>query len=195
VETALTEKRDPDTLRTGNCNARLLAIAAGAVFVAAVFHDFARAQALDDLLQKSRCTQAVYFPVETVNVGRMFKEKNLIKVQVNNLETPAARDAFLTGTTAQKNAQFPKMEPVHEFITRGGQPFGAAASDSYKGLEQSGKMFFFKYRGAGEELKKLRVSYRSIPPHGQLVIQEIGLLDYFGRMMKTGVLPALNHCR
>ncbi len=191
----MTKKHNPAPLHTCNGNARLLIKTAGAVAIFIAPGISGRAQALDALLQKSGCTQAVYFPVETVNVGRIFKEKNLIKIQVNNFETPATRDTFLTGTPSQKNAQFPKMEPVHEFITRGEQPFGASGADSYKGLEQSGKIFFFRFRGAGEELKKLKVSYRSIPPHGQLVVQEIGLLDYFSRMMKTGLLPALSRCR
>ena len=192
----MTREHNPDPLRICSRNAHPLikTACAVAVFLAAAGIS-GRAQALDGLLQKSGCTQAVYFLVETVNVGRIFKEKNLIKIQVNNFETPTTRDTFLAGTPSQKNAQFPKMEPVHEFITRGEQPFGASGSDSYKGLEQSGKIFFFRFRGAGEELKKLKVSYRSIPPHGQLVVQEIGLLDYFSRMMKTSLLPALSRCR
>jgi hypothetical protein len=87
------------------------------------------------------------------------------------------------------------MDTIHEFTTTGEADFGALPSDVYKGLEKSHDRYFFKVRGSGEELRKVKVLHRFIPPHGQVVIQEVTVADYVSRIRKTAIEPTLQRCR
>jgi hypothetical protein len=122
------------------------------------------------------------------------KVRSVIKIQVNNFTTRRARDDFLAMSQAEKDKIFPEKEPAHEFNTFGRETFGASAADSYKGLEQSGKLFLFGYRGSGEQLREIMVEYRHVPEHGQVVKEEISALDYFNNMLNDLILPALQSC-
>jgi hypothetical protein len=165
------------------------------VFALLVLPNYGHAQSLAGLLQSSQCPSPVYFPVETYYAGRISLEHNRVRIQVNDLGTIPARDDFLKRSHAQKNEIFPKMDTIHEFTTGGEADFGSLPSDVYKGLEKSGGRYFFKVRGSGEELKKVKVLHRSIPPHGQVVIQEVSVPDYFSRIRKNAIEPVLQRCR
>ena len=153
------------------------------------------AQELAELVEKSRCTMPVYFPVETYYAGRISRDKSRIRVDIRDLMTARERDDFLKKGAAAKNEAFLKADTIHEFITSGDLPFGESPTDVYKGLEKAGEHYFFKVRGMGEEIKKVKLNYRTIPPHGLVVIQEINAVEYFNRVLKNCIVPALARCR
>jgi hypothetical protein len=153
------------------------------------------AQDLAELLEKSRCTMPVYFPVETYYAGRIWRDKSRIKIDIRDLMTTRERDDFLKKGAKARNEAFLKAETIHEFGTTGELPFGESASDVYKGLEKAGDRYYFKVRGVGEELSKVKLNYRSVPPHGLVVIQEINAVEYFNRVLKNAIAPALARCR
>lgn len=153
------------------------------------------AQDLAELLEKTRCTMPVYFPVETYYAGRILRDKSRIKIDIRDLMTARERDDFLKKGAAARNGAFLKAETIHEFSTTGDLPFGESPSDVYKGLEKAGERYYFKVRGLGEEIRKVKVNYRTIPPHGLVVIQEINAVEYFNRVVKNWIAPALARCR
>jgi hypothetical protein len=153
------------------------------------------AQDILPLLEQSRCTLPVYFPVETYYAGKLTHEKSRIKIQVNDFGTAKERDDFLRRSPASKDAAFAKTETVHEFTTSGELPFGDSPTDVYMGLEKSGDRYFFKVRGAGEKVKSVKLNYRYIPPHGLVVIQEIDAVEYVQRILKSSIAPALARCK
>jgi hypothetical protein len=167
--------------------------AAGALFLATL-PKRAEAQTLLGMLEQSSCKLPVYFPIETFYAGRIVKPRSVIRIQINNFTTTSARNTFLEKSAAEKEEIFITREPTHEFITMGKAPFGSAVTDSYKGLEQSGKLFLFKFRGSGEQLKQLQVTYRHVPDHGQVVREEISVIDYFAKMLEESIQPALEGC-
>ncbi len=153
-----------------------------------------RAQALGELLAKTRCALPIYFPVETSYAGRLLLDHNRIKIQVNDFGSRVARDAFMKKNRAGKDDAFAKTESIHEFSTSGKAEFGSLPSDVYRGLEKTGDRYFFKVRGSGESLKQVKVQYRFVPAHGQVVIQEVAVLDYFSRISKAAIIPAIQSC-
>jgi hypothetical protein len=167
--------------------------AAGTLLLAAL-PEWAHAQTLLAMLDQSNCNLPVFFPVETFYAGRMAKPRSIIRIQINNFTTKRSRDDFLKKSTAEKDEIFPTKEPAHEFITMGKAPFGSALTDSYKGLEQSGKLYLFRFRGSGEQLQQVRVEYRHVPEHGQVVKEEIGVIEYFDKMLEEKIKPALEAC-
>jgi hypothetical protein len=154
----------------------------------------AHAQTLLAMLEQSSCTLPVYFPIETFYIGRLIKPRSIIRIQINNFTTQSSRNSFLKKSSTEKDEIFPTREPTHEFMTMGKAPFGSAPTDSYKGLEQSGKLYLFKFRGSGDQLQQLKVSYRHIPEHGQVVKEEIGVIEYFAQMLEERIKPALEGC-
>jgi len=167
--------------------------AAGALLLAALPRR-AHAQTLLGMLEQSNCKLPVYFPVETFYAARIIKPRSIFRIQINNFTTQRARDSFLQKSSAEMDEIFPTKEPTHEFMTMGKAPFGSAPTDSYKGLEQSGKLYLFKFRGSGEQLQQVQVPYRYIPDHGQVVKQEIGVIEYFAKMLEDRIKPALEKC-
>lgn len=172
-------------------NERLLSAALTALLAAGV----AQAQSLADLVTNSKCRFPVYFAAETFYAGRIFPDRNRVKVQVVDFGTAAARDDFLKRSHAQQDEIFPKMDTIHEFSTSGEADFGSLPLDVYKGIEKSGERYYFKVRGTGADVKKVKVLYRFIPPHGQVVIHEVNAADYFERLRKDAIEPALRRCR